>query len=92
MNPIESSSALHKISKIINKLKKDETIQLINLHGDTVEKIRDLMNESGITAEQLQILLKVRPVKEKGITKAPRKTKRKTDSNLDLEYSVESVQ
>lgn len=58
MNPIESSSALHKISKIINKLKKDETIQLINLHGDTVEKIRDLMNESGITAEQLQILLK----------------------------------
>lgn len=84
MNPIESSSALQKISKIINQLKKDEAIQLMNIHGDTVNKIRDLMMESGISSEQLQILLKTRVPKVKGGSRIPRKYKKKTDSTPDI--------
>jgi len=85
MNPIESSSALQKISKIINQLKKDEAIQLMNVHGDTVNKIRDLMIESAITSDQLQILLNTKPPKVKDEVRGVRKYKRKNESDTGVE-------
>jgi DNA-binding protein H-NS len=81
MNSIESSSALQKISKIINQLKKDEAIQLMNVHGETVNKIRELMIESGITSEQLQILLNTKPPRVKNAIRVVRKYKKKTESD-----------
>ena len=92
MATMETSSALHKISKLINQLKKDETIQLMNLHGDTVNKIRNLMDESGITPDQLQILLNQKQPKEKNIVRGYRKSKRKSDTNIDNVSSNEVVQ
>ncbi len=81
MNSIESSSALQKISKIINQLKKDEAIQLMNFHGETVNKIRELMIESGITSDQLQILLNTKPPRVKNAVRVVRKYKKKTESD-----------
>jgi hypothetical protein len=77
---------------LINQLKKDETIQLMNLHGDTVNKIRNLMDESGITPDQLQILLVQKQPKEKNITRGYRKNKKKSDANIDNGTSNEVVQ
>jgi hypothetical protein len=84
MASIETSSALHKISKLINQLKRDEAIQLMNLHGDTVTKIKSLMDESGISSDQLQILLNQKPPKEKEVNKVGKRGRKKMESTHEF--------
>jgi DNA-binding protein H-NS len=91
MNPIESSSALQKISKIINQLKRDEAVQLMNIHGETVNKIKELMIESGITSEQLHTLLNTKTPKVKSEVRTIKKYKKKSENNPSYVPTTEMV-
>lgn len=91
MNSVESSSALQKISKIINQLKRDEAVQLMNIHGETVNKIKELMIESGITSEQLHTLLNTKTPKIKTEVRTIRKYKKKSDTKPDYSLSDEVI-
>lgn len=83
MEIISNNATLQKISKIINQLKKDEAIQLMNLHGDTVNKIRDLMKDSGISSDQLQFLLKTRQTRKKQIDTNTKRNKKKMETEAE---------
>lgn len=92
MNPIESSSALQKISKIINQLKRDEAVQLMNVHGETVNKIKELMIESGITSEQLHTLLNTKTPKVKSEVRTVKKYKKRLVNNSNHDLTTEVIQ
>ncbi len=83
MEIISNNATLQKISKIINQLKKDEAIQLMNLHGETVNKIRDLMKDSGISPDQLQFLLKTRQIRKKRIDTNTKRNKKKMETETE---------
>ena len=88
MEIISNNATLQKISKIINQLKKDEAIQLMNLHGDTVNKIRDLMKDSGISSDQLQFLLKTRQIRKKRIDTYTKKNNKKIETETENETNT----
>jgi DNA-binding protein H-NS len=91
LNHIESSSALQKISRIINQLKKDEAIQLMSIHGETVNKIRELMIESGITSEQLNTLLNTKTPKMKSEVRRVKKYKKRLESNSNHDLTQDPL-